>query len=378
MDSPRGRIYQVGLADRGEIEIGGDFTVHMDRCLDCRACVSACPSGVPYGAIIERTRAATARPSRLERLLLERVLPFPARVRRAAGLLRFYQRSGLQTVARRSRVLEWMGLAGAERLSPVIGGGERYEGAVTAPVRARVAFFPGCAQRALLPEFNAATVRVLRRQGCEVTVVEEMGCCGALHVHSGMREFARALARENIARLEKVLASADAVVVNAAGCGATLKEYAELFESEPEWEARAQGVARKVKDVTEFLDALGLRVDLLGPLAVTATYQDACHLAHGQGIRNAPRALLGKIPALELREMERSDQCCGSAGTYNLKQPEIAQALLDDRVGVIAKSGAEIVVTANPGCQMQLASALPGRVFHVVELLDASHRAGPR
>jgi glycolate oxidase iron-sulfur subunit len=310
--------------------------------------------------------------------LLERVLPYPARVRRAAGLLRFYQRSGLQAVARRSGLLEWMGLAEAEGLSPVIAGGESYDGEVTGPVRARVAFFPGCAQRVLLPELNAATVRVLRRQGCDVTVIEEMGCCGALHVHSGMREFARALARENVVKLEAALASVDAVVVNAAGCGATLKEYADLFEGEPEWEARAQRVARKINDVTEFLDDLGPRTELLGPLPVTATYQDPCHLAHGQGIRNAPRALLATIPSLELREMERSDQCCGSAGTYNLKQPEIARALLADRLNVIAASGAEIVVTANPGCQMQLASALPGRVFHVVELLDASHRARPR
>ncbi|MGH9480356.1 MAG: (Fe-S)-binding protein, partial [Terriglobales bacterium] len=245
------------------------------------------------------------------------------------------------------------------------------------PVHARVLFLPGCAQCELLPELNRATVRVLARQGCEVVMPPAFGCCGALHVHAGLRQQARALARANLAALEPLAASAAAVIVNAAGCGAALKAYGDLLESDAAWRPRALAFAARVRDVTEFLDQLGLRPELLGPLPAVATYQDACHLAHAQGVRAAPRNLLRQIPALELRELERADQCCGSAGVYNLTQPDLARQLLADRVEVFRRTGATILATANPGCSLQLASALPPpvTVAHVVELLDQSHRA---
>jgi len=383
LDSPRGRIYQIAQADAGRLPLSDGLRLHLDQCLVCRACETACPSGVPYGAIIERARAdmrATRPLPRWQRWwqswLLESLLPNPGRIAFAARLLRIYQRSGLQTLVRAAGVLHPLGLADAERFSPALDGPPFPHRGQTFPAhgtrRARVIFIPGCAQNALLPGLNHATVRVLRQHGCEVVVPNAFGCCGALHTHAGLRDFARQLARANIAALEDV--AADAIISNASGCGAALKEYAELFDHEPEWQERARRFSARVQDATEFLDALGLRRELLRPIAAVATYQDPCHLAHAQHVREAPRRLLAAIPGLELREMERSDQCCGSAGIYNLQQPAIAQSLLADREMVIAATGASLIVTANPGCMLQLARAAgPGQaVRHVLEMLDRS------
>ena len=382
LDSPRGRIYQIAQADAGRLPLSDGLRLHLDQCLVCRACETACPSGVPYGAIIERARAdmrATRPLPRWQRWLMESLLPNPGRLAFAARVLRIYQRSGLQKLARASGLLRALRLADAERFSPVIDGPPFPHCGQTFPAhgtrRARVIFIPGCAQNALLPGLNHATVRVLRQHGCEVVVPNGFGCCGALHTHAGLRDFARQLARANIAALEDV--AADAIISNASGCGAALKEYAELFDHGPEapaWRERARRFSARVQDATEFLDALGLRRELLRPIAAVATYQDPCHLAHAQHVREAPRRLLAAIPGLELREMERSDQCCGSAGIYNLQQPAIAQSLLADREMVIAATGASLIVTANPGCMLQLARAAgPGQaVRHVLEMLDRS------
>lgn len=386
LDSPRGRIYQIAQADAGRLPLGDGMHLHLDQCLVCRACETACPSGVPYGAIIERARAEqrAARPlPRWQRWLLESLLPNPARLALAAQALRFYQRSGLQRVARASGLLRVLGLAAAERFSPTLEAPPFPHRAQTFPAhgprRARVIFMPGCAQNALLPGLNHATVRVLRQHGCEVVIAADFGCCGALHTHAGLRDFARQLARANIAALEGTIKEmgADAIISNASGCGAALKEYADLFDHGPdaaEWQERARRFSARVQDATEFLDGLGLRRELLHPIAAIATYQDPCHLAHAQHIRAAPRRLLAAIPGLELREMERCDQCCGSAGIYNLQQPAIAQTLLADRKQVITATGASLIVTANPGCMLQLARAAePGQtVRHVLEMLDCS------
>ncbi len=374
LDSPRGRIYQVAQADQGRIEIDAAFRLHMDRCLDCRACMTACPSGVNYGAIIEYTRAQLLEQQPLkfwQRWLLHGLIPRPRRRRAAARLIRFAQRTGIDRLgpaqARLCPPLDADPFAASGQVIPAEG--ER---------RARVIFLPGCVQCELLPQLNRATVRVLARQGCDVVVPPAFGCCGALHVHAGDRAFARQLARSNIAALEAI--PADVVISNASGCGAQLKQYAELFDEDPAWRGRAAAFAARVQDATEFLDHLGLRRDLLGPIPAVATYQDACHLAHAQRIREAPRTLLRQIPQLELREMERSDQCCGSAGIYNLQQPAIAAQLAADRVAAFRATGACILATANPGCSLQLAAALPPpvQVLHVLELLDLSHAAARR
>ncbi|MGH9468568.1 MAG: (Fe-S)-binding protein [Terriglobales bacterium] len=371
LDSPRGRIYQVAQADAGRITLDDGFRLHMDRCLDCRACMTACPSGVDYGAILERTRAElrAAHPPKLwQRWVLRGLVPRPRRRRAVARLIRWAQVSGLARYgpaqARLCPPIEAVPFAAFGRTF-----------AASGKHRARVIFLPGCVQNELLPELNRATVRVFTAQGCEVVIPRAFGCCGALHAHSGDRTYARALARSNIAALERL--PADAIVANASGCGAQLKAYADLFDTDPAWRARAEAFSARVQDATEFLDRLGLRRELLGPLPAVAVYQDACHLAHAQRIREAPRALLRAIPELELREMERADQCCGSAGVYNLTQPAIAAALAADRAAAFRATGATILATANPGCSLQLAAALPPPVVvaHVLELLDQSHRA---
>jgi glycolate oxidase iron-sulfur subunit len=372
LDSPRGRIYQVALADAGRLPLDTELRLHMDRCLDCRACSTACPSGVDYGAIIERARAelfAQQPPPWWQRWLLHGLVPHPRRRRAAARLIGWAQRLRLDRIAGSRAAL-------CPRLDQPSFANFGQTFAAAGPRRARVVFLPGCVQNEMLPGLNHATLRVLRRQGCEVFVPPAFGCCGALPAHAGDRAFARELAQANMSSLESV--EADAVVVNAAGCGAMLKEYASLFEGHDAAAAeRASVFSARVRDITEFLDQLGLRRDLLGPLPAVAAYQDACHLAHAQRIRSAPRALLRAVPDLELREMERADQCCGSAGLYNLQQPGIAAALAADRVAAFRATGATVLATANPGCTLQLAAALGPAVpvRHVVELLDASHRA---
>ncbi len=385
MDSPRGRIYQVAQADAGRLPLAGALETHIGRCLDCRACETACPSGVEYGKILERTRAELAAQrhargggGRLANYVFQKLLPRPQTMARQARWLRFYQRSGLRTLARESGALRLLGLAGAEALAPEIEGaffaaeiGQTFP--ARGPRRARVAFLAGCVQRVAFAEMNRATLRVLQAAGCEVVVPAAQGCCGALHVHAGRREEARGLARANLA----AFAGFEAVVTNSAGCGSALKEYGDLLESE----AGAE-FAGRVKDATELLAALGVPAGMLGPLPIAVTYQDPCHLAHGQRIRSAPRQLLAAIPRLELREMERADSCCGSAGIYNLVQADIAGRLLEEKMGHIAATRVDTIVTANPGCMLQLRAGLrrsgqAGRVVHVMELLDESlERAG--
>jgi glycolate oxidase iron-sulfur subunit len=385
MDSPRGRIYQVLQVDAGRLPIGDSFVTHIDRCLDCRACETACPSGVQYGHIVERARAQIEqhykRPwlaRQLRRFFYRHVLGNPKRLANIARLLRVYQRSGLQTLARASGLLKLMGVAELDQLQPRID--DKFFFAEIGKVfpaegelRARVALHAGCIASVAFSELNHATIRVLNKNGVEVWVPQGQNCCGALQAHAGFRDEARKLARQNIAAMldERF----DAIVTNAAGCGSKLKEYGDLLREDGEHE-RAEQFSAKVRDVTEFLQQLGLRQPVR-TMNVKATYQDPCHLAHGQQVRSAPRELLRRI-GLQLEEMPHPDQCCGSAGSYNVTQNELSMKILDAKMGDIACTSAALVVTANVGCMLQLRAGMKrvGRdtpVKHVVEVLDSCY-----
>lgn len=441
MDSPRGRIYLLKEALEGGIPLAGSVAEHVDRCLGCLACVSACPSGVRYGELLtpfralREERAPRPRTQRWLRSLLLATLTDPARFRRAARLA-----AALGPTARRLvRRLAGTGSPSAEflpggpdgpvaapagadpgavpvqpvqsgvpRAAAVAGGDgepstvrdlfrrlaamlDLAPGRVPPPDplprvipargrrRARVALLAGCVQQVLAPGINRATAEVLAANGVEVVVPPEQGCCGALPMHAGDLDRARRLAARNLAAFP---GDVDAVVVNAAGCGSAMKEYGHLFAGFPE-EDRARALAARVRDVAEFLDELGPLEPGPLPARRRVAYHDACHLAHGQGIREAPRRLLGAIPNLELVELDEPDLCCGSAGTYNLEHPEIARILQERKVASIRRSGADAVATGNIGCMVQIRQGLereglPVPVVHTVEILAEAYRpAGP-
>jgi len=383
-DSPRGRIRQMLLVDQGRLEVGETFTTHIDRCLDCRACETACPSGVEYGKLVELARAQIEqkhkRPfvSRVVRdIVYRRLLPFPNRIATAGRLMKLYQRSGLSTVARATGILRLLGLQDREKLLPQIDSEFFFDDlGKTFPEhgtrRARVAFFAGCIAQVTFSELNRATIRVLQANGCEVVVPAAQVCCGALAAHAGIRDVARNLAHANFEAFRT--GDFDALLTNAAGCGSTLKEYADLFPSgEPAYE-QVRTFSSRVRDVTEFLADLGLSAELR-PLPLRVTYQDSCHLLHGQKIREAPRKLIRAVPGVELVEMPLADQCCGSAGVYNVTQTKTSLELLAQKMQFSQQTKAQAIVTANPGCILQLrAGAAIHRtgqeVLHVVELLD--------
>jgi glycolate dehydrogenase iron-sulfur subunit len=383
-DSPRGRIRQMVLVDEGRLPLGHSFVRHIDQCLDCRACETACPAGVEYGKLVEAARAQIEqnyrRPllSRMVRSLVYRhLLPQPHRIAAVARLARFYQNSGLRTLARESGLLRLLGLAEREKLMPAVEKefffsrlGQAFP--AQGRRRARVALFAGCISQVSFAGLHEATIRVLRANGCEVVVPEGQLCCGALAAHAGVRDVARKLARSN---LDVFLAQDfDAVVTNAAGCGSTLKEYDQLFSADDPAHKKAHEFRGKMRDVTEFLDGLGLTAPLR-ELPMRVTYQDSCHLAHGQKIREAPRRLIRAVPGVELREMRLSDNCCGSAGVYNVTETKTSLELLAEKMSCAAETGAEAIVTANPGCLLQMRAGneihkTGQQVLHVMELLD--------
>jgi glycolate oxidase iron-sulfur subunit len=383
-DSPRGRIRQMQLVDEGRLDLNETFVTHIDRCLDCRACETACPSGVEYGKLVELARAQIEenykRPlaSRIARdFVYRRLLPYPGRIAIAARLLRIYQRSGLAALARGTGILKLLGLQDRERLMPAIDKAFfESELGKTFPAhgtqRARVAFFAGCVARVTFSELNRATIRVLQANGCEVVVPADQVCCGALPAHAGVRDVARMLALANFAAFRAE--DFDAIVTNAAGCGSTLKEYTHLFSANDPSYGQATKFASKMRDATEFLADLGLKAPLRAvPLRVT--YQDSCHLAHGQKIREAPRELIRAIPGVELVEMQLADQCCGSAGVYNVTETKASLELLALKMDCVRETKAQAIVTANPGCilQVRAGAAIHGtgqEVLHVIELLD--------
>ncbi|MGH3384283.1 MAG: heterodisulfide reductase-related iron-sulfur binding cluster [Nocardioidaceae bacterium] len=383
MDSPRGRIYLMETGLQGE-PMSDSMVQHFDACLGCMACVTACPSGVQYDRLIENTRAQVER--RHDRPLKERLLrsaifalfPYPRRLRALRGPLRLYQRSGLERAVRRTRLLaRTPTLASLESLAPRLGRVRRIPERLPAvgQRRAVVGLLLGCVQREFFPDVNAATARVLQAEGCEV-VTPVQGCCGALSTHNGREVEAQAFARATIDAFDR--AGVEQVVVNAAGCGSAMKEYADLLSDDPAYAQRAMEFAAKVRDVSEILVELG-PVAPRHPLPVVAAYHDACHLAHAQGIRAQPRQLLRDIPGLELREIADPEICCGSAGVYNVLNPEPARELGDRKAAHVVATDADLLVTANPGCLMQVAAALRRRggsiaTAHTIEVIDASIR----
>jgi glycolate oxidase iron-sulfur subunit len=390
-DSPRGRIYQILQADTGRLQISDFFATHLDRCLGCLACQTACPSGVQYGRILERTRAEIQHnyrrswlATRLRDYFFLHLLHKGRRLSRASKIVRFYQRSGLQTFARASGLLKLLRLDKVEALCPRIDEVSffrqlgRFYGAETEP-RGSVAFLIGCVASVAFSELNYATIRVLNRNGISVFIPGRQRCCGALQAHAGYLDEARHLARRNLRAFNDP--SFDAIITNAAGCGAMMKAYGDLLAGDEHYANRAREFSAKVKDITEYLAEIGLRPPQRS-LKMRATYQDPCHLAHAQKIRSAPRELLQAVGA-ELVEMPHADQCCGSAGTYNVVQNELSMKILDEKMDEIAATGAEVVATANVGCMLQLRAGLQARglntrVAHVIELLDEAYADGDR
>ncbi|MEU7901544.1 heterodisulfide reductase-related iron-sulfur binding cluster [Actinoplanes sp. NPDC049118] len=388
MDSPRGRIYLMKQGLDGE-PMTGSMVRHVDACLGCMACVTACPSGVRYDRLIEDTRAQVERRhtrggrDRALREAIFALFPYPRRLRLLRGPLRAYQASGLQRLVARSGLLPRLAptLATLESLAPRLRRVPRPPRRVAArgPRRAVVGVLTGCVQGAFFPDVNAATIRVLAAEGCEVVIPPAQGCCGALSVHNGREEQAKGFARKLIDRFER--AGVDFVIVNAAGCGSSMKEYAELLRDEPRYADRAAAFAASVRDLSEILIELGPAARR-HPLPLTVAYHDACHLAHAQGVRAQPRALLRGIPGLEVREIADPEICCGSAGVWNILNPGPAAELGDRKAKDVLATGASLLVTANPGCLMQVASAvrrLGGEIAlaHTAEVLDASIRGLP-
>jgi glycolate oxidase iron-sulfur subunit len=389
MDSPRGRIFLVKSLAEGRIGLSDPTVEHLSLCLDCRACETACPSGVPYGRLIEAAKAEIERqrPGGVGRrafrwLNFGLLLGRPRVLALAAAGLRFYQASGLQALVRRTgltRLLPGTLAAWEALLPPMPSAADRaLLPALTpaaGPRRARVAMLTGCVQAVVFGAHNRATARVLARNGCEVVAPPGQGCCGALNAHGGDHARALAMAKRTIATFEAV--GAEAVIVNTSGCGAHMKAYGTLLAGQPAWAERAARFARTVQDLAEFL----AREPLRGPLhavPMSVTYHDPCHVVHGQKIRRQPRELLAQIPGLQVVDLPESDWCCGSAGIYNLTQPEMADRLLRRKVRHVHSTGAQAVVTANPGCILQIQAGLraQGRelpVLHLVEVLDRAY-----
>ena len=388
MDSPRGRIY---LMNKGldEEPMNDEMVRHWDLCLGCMACVTACPSGVQYDKLIESTRQQVERryerraDDRAFREMIFQFFPYPNRLRAIAAPMRLYQRFGIGDKLRRAGIMQRIParMRAMEALLPDLPREEKIPD-LTGPVgekRRRVGVLTGCVQRVFFSPVNAATVRVLAAEGCEV-VAPKQGCCGALSTHAGREEESLDFARKTIDTFEDL--NLDNVVVNAAGCGSTMKEYGYLLRDDPEYAERAKAFSAKVRDVSEFLQELG-PVAERNPLPITAAYHDACHLAHAQGVRKQPRQTLKQIPGMEIKEIREAEICCGSAGIYNMVEPEPAAELGERKANNILKTGAQIIVTSNPGCMLQIQSSLKKMghgglpMAHPVEVLDASLRGEP-
>ena len=426
MDSPRGRIYQMQAVAEGRMPITDDFIEHMDCCLGCRACETACPSGVQYGKLIEAAREQirletttiasddedihdtplysslftptinqsmqSLAAQSLRRFFFDLMLPSRPVTSLVFAGLKFYQRSGLQTMARKTKVIDAVNalptpfkgkIKFPEELMPYASGD-----LLPAPLpeitpalgtrRYRVGFISGCIMDQVFRDINEATIRVLAANGCEVITPIEQQCCGALHVHAGEAERGRDLARHNIDVFEAY--NCDAIIINSAGCGSTLKEYDHLLRDDPDYAARAAAFSAKVKDISEFLASIEWNRDM-GELSHTVVYHDACHLAHGQKIRQQPRQLLQAIPGMTMVPLKEADWCCGSAGIYNITNQDMAAQLLERKMENIIATGASVIATSNPGCMMQIAlgvreRGLPMDVVHPVQLLDEAYRVG--
>ena len=389
MDSPRGRIYMIGKASQGEAPLDSVFRQHMDRCLGCMACMTACPSGVQYDKLIEPARSQIERnlPRSLSESLLRKMIfatfPHPQRLRLLGLPLLVYQRSGLQKLARATGMLRLLPkrLQAMESLLPEVPSHwfaklpSRLR--PNAPARRRVGMLSGCVQQVFFSHVNAATARVLLAEGCEIVIPPDQPCCGALMLHSGLESEAAAQAKKMIAAFEA--AEVDTIVINSAGCGSTMKEYGYLLRDDPAWAARAAAFSAKCRDISEILCELAPQATR-HPLRMRLAWHDACHLRHAQGVHEQPRRLLAGIPDLDVAEIPESSLCCGSAGVYNLLQPDTADQLGNRKVDNLLTTGAQAIASANPGCLLQLQHILRQRgqealpAYHLIELLDASIR----
>ena len=391
-ESPRGRIALMKAVNEGRVGISDRLVGHWELCLQCRACEAVCPSGVPYGRLMEHTRAQVAdhgmqspQLSRLSRRFLRAALPHNGRLRLAGHLMRAYQRSGLQLLVRKSRMLRVLpgGLSGMEAQMPVMGRRffrpRRQPFPAQGTPRITVGLLSGCVMPLMQGAAMAAAVRVLQRNGCAVVVPPAQGCCGALNRHAGDLELGRQMARRNIDAFRN--AGVSVIITASAGCGSAMKEYGELLADDAEYAAAAHEFAAQTRDITEFLAGLPLTPPQ-AQYARRVTMQDPCHLAHAQRITDAPRQVLQSIPGLELVEMAESSLCCGSAGFYSLIQPELSGRLQSRKVSNALDTGADIIASANPGCIAQLQQGLrnagaTAQVRHIVEILDAAY-AGER
>src|SRR5436305_5181803 len=439
MDSPRGRIYQMQAVAEGRMEVSPEFVDHMYCCLGCRACETACPSGVQFGKLIEAAReqiqlevahrppvngrpaepgetqqaepvakggedyplhtdlpGTSALESPSERLLraffFDIMLPSRLVTSLVFAGLKFYQRSGLQALARRTGLIDLANtlptpfqgkLKMPEELMPRASGDllPRPLAEITSALgrrRYRVGFISGCIMDQVFRDINEASIRVLAANGCEVITPPQQQCCGALHVHAGEAEEGRALARHNIDVFEPY--NCDVIIINSAGCGSNLKEYGHLLRDNPQYARRAQAYSAKVNDISTFLARIELNQDM-GEVPRTVAYHDACHLVHGQKIKQQPRQLLQAIPGITLVNLKEADWCCGSAGIYNITNQEMASTLLERKMNNIAATGARVIATGNPGCMMQISLGARERdmqldVVHPVQLIDEAYRAG--
>jgi glycolate oxidase iron-sulfur subunit len=379
-DSPRGRIYLMRAVQDGRLPLGDTAVRHIDLCLGCRACEAVCPSGVQYGDLLEHTRdhiekhyARSPFQTFLRRVAIEKVFPFPERMKLALVPAR---------IIRALRLERWLPQFAREALSLVPEDGGEVELPVVSPAiggagRGRVGFVSGCVMSVLFGETNAASVRLLNRAGYDVVTPPDQGCCGALYAHSGQLDLAREAARRNIESFERHGVST--IVINAAGCGSTLKEYGQVLGGDPRWAERARQFSAGVKDLTEILTQIG---PADGPAAdqpqagVKVTYHDACHLAHAQHITKPPRELVRAVAGADYVDLPESDVCCGSAGSYNLTEPAMAERLQRRKIENILKSGARVVVTTNPGCLLQIRAGLRKagadqvEALHIADFLD--------
>ena len=390
LESPRGRLHLIDSVRSGRVDINDRLLGHLDLCLQCRACETACPSGVPYGRIMEDARASImANPEslqprqwRLRTFLLRNVITKPMILRFVIFPLRIYSRTKLQNLFR-NHISKWLPkrIINLEALIPEISSKSfRRRGVLVSPENAsvRVALIMGCVQGEMFPQTHEATIGVLEKLGCEVIAPPSQVCCGALHLHAGDMQKSRELAKKNIEVFDEY--QVDAIIVNAAGCGSTLKEYGHLLREDNKWAKRATAFSNQVEDILEFVATRIQNKNLqknLSTLDINVTLQDSCHLAHAQGVREAPRKILNQIPGLNLHEMRNPDRCCGSAGIYSLVQSEMSNSILATKMEDILTTESSIICTANPGCTLQLQSGvrqrgLDAEVLHVIDLLYRS------
>jgi glycolate oxidase iron-sulfur subunit len=386
--SPRGRVHLIKSVAEGKLEVNEQFMDPVYACLDCRACTTACPADVDVGGLIEEARGQIRQAMPLKgwkgmvsKTFLEGLFPHPNRLNALGGMLKFYQKSGAQTLVRKTGLINVMPkhLVEMEAIMPEIKQSVRQKYKNEEVIKAKgetkheVSMLTGCVMDVMFGEINDATINVLTRNGNDVVIPKNQTCCGALHVHSGDREMGRKLAKQNI----EAFKGSDKVIVNAAGCGCMMKDYPELFHEDPEWRAKAEEFSDKVDDITKYLHETGYEKPK-AEMNTRITYHDACHLAHGQGVREEPRELLLNIPGVEMVHMPNSDRCCGSAGIYNITNPEMAGAVLESKMQNVPDD-VEMISMGNPGCMLQMAMGVQKygknqRVVHTVQLLDWAYQ----